>query len=228
MDHDYFVATIKPWNLAAYARYRPQLPGRWHLVTAPAELAKMLSEGVQPRYIFFPHWTWKVPATITDAFECVCFHMTDVPFGRGGSPLQNLISRGFDRTRLTALRMVAELDAGPVYTKVDLSLEGSARQIFERAADQVYELIRWIIVNEPEPQPQEGEIVVFPRRTPAQSQMPDAEKLEQLYDHIRMLDADGYPTAFLDHGPWRIEFREARLEGGQLQAQVTFFRREEV
>ncbi len=26
-------------------------------------------------------------------FECVCFHMTDVPYGRGGSPLQNLIIR---------------------------------------------------------------------------------------------------------------------------------------
>lgn len=227
MNKDYIVATIKPWNLAAFERHRSELPGRWHLVTAPRELEQLLAEGMHPRYIFFPHWSWKVPVAITDVHECVCFHMTDVPFGRGGSPLQNLIVRGFDRTRLTALRMVAELDAGPVYAKVDLSLDGSAGQIFERAAEQVYGLIQWIVAHEPQPQQQKGEIVAFPRRTPAQSRLPEAEELRQLYDHIRMLDADGYPTAFLDHGLWRLEFHEARLDGDRLQAQVSITRREE-
>ncbi len=37
-------------------------------------------------------------------------HMTDVPYGRGGSPLQNLIARGHTSTKLTAMRMTAEVD----------------------------------------------------------------------------------------------------------------------
>ena len=30
---------------------------------------------------------------IHENYKCIIFHMTDLPFGRGGSPLQNLISR---------------------------------------------------------------------------------------------------------------------------------------
>jgi methionyl-tRNA formyltransferase len=68
-----------------------------------------------PRYVFFAHWSWKIPRAVYEAHECVIFHMTDVPFGRGGSPLQNLISRGIYETKLSALRCVEEMDAGPVY-----------------------------------------------------------------------------------------------------------------
>lgn len=32
------------------------------------------------------------------------FHMTNFPYGRGGSPLQNLMKRGHHTTTITALR----------------------------------------------------------------------------------------------------------------------------
>ena len=41
--------------------------------------------------IFIPHWSFIIPKEIYQNFECILFHMTDLPFGRGGSPLQNLI-----------------------------------------------------------------------------------------------------------------------------------------
>jgi methionyl-tRNA formyltransferase len=57
--------------------------------------------------------------------------MTDIPYGRGGSPLQNLIARRRKKkTKLSALRMVEELDAGPVYTKTNISLMGRAEEIY--------------------------------------------------------------------------------------------------
>ena len=43
--------------------------------------------------------------------------MTDLPYGRGGSPLQNLIINGHKETMMSALRCVQELDAGPIYLK---------------------------------------------------------------------------------------------------------------
>jgi hypothetical protein len=64
--------------------------------------------------------------------------MTDVPFGRGGSPLQNLIVRGRRETKLTALRMSREFDAGPVYMKEPLSLEGGAEEIYLGSADLMW------------------------------------------------------------------------------------------
>lgn len=46
--------------------------------------------------------------------------------------------------------------------------------------------------------PQEGDPVVFKRRKPEQSDMSGLEKLEEIFDYIRMLDADGYPHAYIE------------------------------
>jgi methionyl-tRNA formyltransferase len=83
----------------------------------------------------------RVPAEIVERFECICFHMADVSYGRGGSPLQNLILRGHHSTVLTALRIIDELDAGPTYLKKPLSLEGCAQDIYERAANITCDLM---------------------------------------------------------------------------------------
>ena len=60
--------------------------------------------------------------------------MTDLPYGRGGSPLQNLIIRGHRDTQLTALKCEENVDEGPVYAKTPLSLSGSAEEILARGA----------------------------------------------------------------------------------------------
>ena len=84
---------------------------------------------ISPIKIFIPHWSYIIPPSIFEEYECIVFHMTDLPYGRGGSPLQNLIVRGLTSTKLSALRVEAGLDTGPVYLKTDLSLLGTAEEI---------------------------------------------------------------------------------------------------
>ena len=182
---------------------------------------------LNPRYIFFLHWSWIVPAEIINRYESVCFHMADVPYGRGGSPLQNLIVRGHRTTKLTALRMSAEVDAGPVYFKEDLSLDGSAEEIFLRANRLAAQMIERLIREQPQPVPQTGEPVLFKRRKPNESLIPPTESLDKLYDFIRMLDAEGYPRAFLHHAGHRYEFSKATIVAGRILADVTITRIEE-
>lgn len=219
-DIHYVVATIKPWNIDAYHRTTAKLPGLWHLISKRESLTGRALAAIAPRYVFFPHWSWPVPAQVFDGFECVCFHMTDVPYGRGGSPLQNLITRGATSTVMTALRMVEEIDAGPVYLQRPLDLSGRAQDIYERAADLVFDMIGEIVEREPHPVPQRGEPTCFGRRTPAQSNLPADATPRELYDHIRMLDADTYPRAFIHHGNLRLEFSDAHLDGAELSARV--------
>ncbi|EOG1393920.1 methionyl-tRNA formyltransferase [Vibrio mimicus] len=228
MNHNnYLVATIKPWNIEQFYRVKDTLPGNWHLVTDHSELTIELLELLNPRYIFFPHWSWIVPREILKRWECVCFHMADVPYGRGGSPLQNLIVRGHKETKLSALRMIHELDAGPVYKKMPLSLDGTAQDIFYRMAPLILDLAREIVINEPEPQEQKGEVTVFKRRTPEQSILPGEGQISNLYDHIRMLDAETYPIAFLLHGEFRLEFSQAEVDvNGRLNARVSIVKNE--
>jgi len=220
-DRHYVVATTRPWNIAQYHATISALPGVWHLVTTPDELTPEYLAAIQPRFIFFPHWSQRVPAEVTGRYECVSFHETDVPYGRGGSPIQNLIQRGHRDTVVTALRMVDDLDAGPVYAKRPLSLLGLAEEIYVRSASIVSEMIAEIASTEPLPVPQTGEQEVFRRRTPGQSAVSaEISTLEELFDQIRMLDADEYPHAFLEHGGFRFEFTRPALRTGRIEATV--------
>jgi len=147
--------------------------------------------------------------------------MTDVPYGRGGSPLQNLMARGHDETVLSAIRMTNNLDAGPVYLKQPLQLDGTAEEIYRRAGLQSVNMMIEIINSESEPVPQVGEVTMFERRTPDQSQLSaSTTDLRDLDIFIRMLDADGYPVAFLRHGNLMFEFRNSSLQGNRIVAKV--------
>jgi methionyl-tRNA formyltransferase len=167
-----------------------------------------------------------IPDEIHDRFECVVFHMTDLPYGRGGTPLQNLIVRGHKETKLSALRCAAELDAGPIYLKRPLSLAGTAEDIFSRATDAMQEMIVEIVRRRPEPEPQKGEPTVFPRRRPEDGNFAKLERLKEIYDYIRMLDAEGYPPAFLETEHFRFEFSGASIEHGAVQAKVSIRKRQ--
>jgi methionyl-tRNA formyltransferase len=194
-------------------------------VRAPAELESSILADFNPRFIFFPHWSWKIPANIFEEFECLIFHMTDLPFGRGGSPLQNLIVRGIRETQLTALRCVADFDAGPIYMKRPLSLFGSAEEILLRASKLTEEMIKTIVREQPTPQPQIGEPTSFSRRTPRNGDLAELDELEKVFDYIRMLDADGYPSAFLETEHFRLEFSRASLKPDSIIADVKISRR---
>lgn len=220
MTKTYLVAGCKPWSRRAYDETLAKLPGEWRFVGTREELSPELVSAIAPRYIFFLHWSWKVSPEIFEPYECICFHMADVPYGRGGSPLQNLILRGHRETKLTALRMTGEMDAGPVYFKESLSLDGNAEEIYLRASRLAAAMVKRMVREEPVPLPQKGEVVSFNRRKPAESRIEQPASLEDLHDFIRMLDADGYPAAFLDYGGFRFEFTRAALYDGRMAADV--------
>lgn len=169
-------------------------------------------ESIKPDFIFFPHWSYIIPKNIYENYNCVVFHMSDLPFGRGGSPLQNLISRKIYKTKISAIKVIKELDAGPVYLKKDFCLFGTAEEIYLRAGDLIIQMISEIIETRPIPVEQQGSQVVFKRRTPDMSSVDKLETIEELFDHIRMLDAEGYPKAFFENENFRLEFSRASLK----------------
>ena len=217
----YIVATIRPWHIMVYHEIIRYFPGKWHLITDAADLKLESIKSLNPKYIFFPHWSHIVPEEILDFTECVCFHETDLPFGRGGSPIQNLIDRGYKETIVSALRMTGELDAGPIYMKSPLSLYGLAEEIFIRSSKVIAQMIMHIIAEEPGPREQQGEISTFTRRTLEQSMIPlRLKSVDELFDHIRMLDATEYPTAFIEYAGFRFDFSRPAKRTGVLDADV--------
>jgi methionyl-tRNA formyltransferase len=146
--------------------------------------------------------------------------MTDLPYGRGGSPLQNLIARGHKETKISALRVNDGIDTGPVFLKKPLSLLGTAEEIFLRAGDVVYGMIDEIIEQDLQPKEQQGEATIFKRRKRADGDISSTKDINTIYDYIRMLDAEGYPNAFIETQHFTFEFTRASLKKDGILADV--------
>lgn len=68
--------------------------------------------------------------------------------------------------------------------------------------------------------------MVFTRRKPEDSNIGEVSDINQIYDYIRMLDAEGYPHAFLETAGLKYEFtRVSKKADGSLVADVKISRK---
>lgn len=225
------IATIKSWNIERAKALQEKYAGIHEIIvyTQKEEFTVENVKAFEPDYILMPHWSYILSDEITQNWNCVVFHMTDLPYGRGGSPLQNLIVRGHKETKISAIKVTGKLDGGPIYMKKPLSLNGSAQEIFIRCSDIIFnEMIPAFLEEKPEPVEQDGDPVIFKRRTQEDGEITSDMELEKIYDYIRMLDAEGYPRAFMEFGEYRLCFENAKLseDGEAVEAKVIFKKRE--
>jgi len=179
-----------------------------------------LLQKINPRYIFFPHWNWRVDSKIFERYECIAFHTAPLPFGRGGSPIQNLILRNIEKTPVCALRMTEILDGGPIYDSIEVTLDGTIAEIFSRIAVCVEKLIIKICQENQEPKEQSGSVVTFSRLTYAENELKSEYSIKELYDRIRMVDGLDYERAYINFGKNKIELTEAHLNKNCLTAKI--------
>jgi len=218
---NFVIVSEKKWNKNLKEKLEKVFPNdKWFLINKKNDLTKESLDSFKADKVFIPHWSYIIPASVYNNFECVVFHMTDLPYGRGGSPLQNLIVRGHKKTKVSALRVEKGLDEGPIYLKKELELNGTAEEIYFRVNNIIFEMICSIIELNLKPKEQTGEVVVFKRRPPEMSNLHDAKTLEEVYDKIRMLDAEGYPHAFLETEYMKIEFTKAKQNDNEIIANV--------
>lgn len=222
MKNKIVIATIKPWNISNALKFKDNNLSNIdvYIISKKEDLNIDFLNKIRPDYIFFPHWSWIIPEHIYKNFESIVFHMTDLPYGRGGSPLQNLIVNKMYNTKISAIKVEKDLDAGPIYIKRDFYVGlGSAQEIYRKISDIIFsDMIPYIIKNGIIPKIQEGEPTFFSRRTPEQSDLSKAkiENLNDLYDFIRMLDAQSYPKAFLDFKEFKMLFSDVCIKDGKL------------
>ena len=139
------IACSKKWFLESL-RVRNFLKSKnIKLITRKKKLNLSYLNKLNPSIIFFPHWSYKVNQEIIKKYKCVCFHTAPLPYGRGGTPIQNLILKNFKKSPVCALKMTNEYDAGPIYQKRIVSLSGTLDQIFERISLKILDMIRILI-----------------------------------------------------------------------------------
>ena len=220
----YVIVYNRPWCRNLPERLVTKTGEKFVAIDNKKDLNRDYLNNINPKYIFFPHWSYIIPKEIYESFNCIIFHMTDLPYGRGGSPLQNLIFRGHKNTKISAIKCVEKVDAGPIYIKKPLNLDGSAEEILIRANQIMEKMIIEILDTNPQPKPQKGEVVNFTRRKSGDGDWSGTESLDEVYDYIRMLDADGYPPAFVRIGDYKLEFSGAFRKVGAVDADVRITR----
>ncbi len=181
-------------------------------------------EKIKPKMIFFPHWSFKVNNSILKKFNCICFHTSPLPYGRGGSPIQNLILKKFKSTPVCAIKMTNKIDAGPIYLKRNISLSGNLNEIFDRISLRIIEMIKIIINKNISPKKQVGKIVIFKRLRKNNSEIKGYENIITIYDKIRMLNSSEYPNAFIKKGGFKVYLTKPIIKKKQIFCEARIYK----
>ena len=140
----YLFCAYREWSIKLYEKLSKK-HDNFILLNSPKKLTFSFVKKLNPEFIFFPDWSWIIPEKITSNYKCVCFHESNLPKFRGGSPLQNQIIRGVEKTKTTAFIMNEGLDEGEIILQKELSLKGSIDEIFKRMIINDYTMIKKII-----------------------------------------------------------------------------------
>lgn len=212
----YIIACSKKWFL----KNNKSLSKKFIIISKKSDLNLKFISKISPKYIFFPHWSFIVPSKILNKYNCICFHTSNLPFGRGGSPIQNLIKRKIYSTYVCAFKMTEILDGGPIYYKKKILLKTSLENIFTNISKKITEMIFLIIEKNPKPKNQTGRVYSFKRLTPKESKLNTERGISDIYDKIRMLDSDEYPRAYIKKGKYLFYFKKAIKIKNKITCQV--------
>ena len=211
---NYIIITKKIWNKKNFETISKNIK-----VLNKINLIKI--KKINPKIIFFIHWSKYIKKNIYKKYLCIQFHASDLPKGKGGSPIQNQILLGIKKTKLTAFKIDEKLDSGLVCLKSNLNLNGRAVDIYKNIEKTSIKMIKMIIgMKKIKFLKQNGNATFFKRRKKYQSKFKfnKFKSINKLYDFLRMLDAPSYPHAYTDIENFRITFNNIKKTKKLIQA----------
>lgn len=218
----YIIITKKKWDLKNFKNLKKNI-----LVLDKINLTKI--KKIDPKIIFFIHWSSYINETIFNKYLCIQFHSSNLPKGRGGSPIQNQILSNIKMTKISAFKVSGNLDSGPICLQYNLSLKGSALDILKRIEKKSIQMIKKIINKKNlNFEKQKGKPSFFKRRKPSESKIYIHKILtiDKLYDFLRMLDAPCYPNAYMILNKFKFMFNNIKINKKKIYAKVEIVKNE--
>nr|VFJ52782.1 MAG: Formyl transferase [Candidatus Kentron sp. FM]VFJ57299.1 MAG: Formyl transferase [Candidatus Kentron sp. FM]VFK08929.1 MAG: Formyl transferase [Candidatus Kentron sp. FM] len=129
-------------------------------------------------------------------------HASDLPQGKGWSPLTWQILEGKNRIPVTLFEAVKKIDSGVIYAQEWLEFEGHELldELRAKLAYTTLSLCRQFITDYPgilaRARRQEGEENFYPRRKPADSRLDPMRSLAEQFQLLRVVDNVNYPAFF--------------------------------
>jgi methionyl-tRNA formyltransferase len=157
-----------------------------------------------------------IPKELLDRTLWLNVHPSLLPRWRGAAPVERTIMAGDTETGVSIIRLVEELDAGPVGAAGDFPIgpDDDAGVVFERAADMGSELLDGVLALQ-EFSPQEGEPTYADKITPADRRLDWSRPPQELHNRIRALSPHIGARGELHGRPvivWRSRIVDGELE----------------
>jgi len=219
----YIIITKKKWDLNNFKKLKKNI-----FVLDKVNIIKI--KRINPKIIFFIHWSKFIDKSIFEKYLCIQFHSSNLPKGRGGSPIQNQIMLNIKKTKISAFKVSEKLDSGPICIQGDLSLQGNALDILSKMEAKSVQMIKKIIKTKNlKFKKQKGKPSFFKRRKPSESKINayKTKTINELYDFLRMLDAPGYPKAFIKLNKFKFSFNDIKIIKNKINAKVEITKNEE-
>jgi methionyl-tRNA formyltransferase len=127
-------------------------------------------------------------------------HESDLPKGRGFSPVAWQVASGENVIPVVLFEAVEAMDAGPIYLKDAIELDGTELlpELREKQGAKTVDMFLRFLERWPEikPRPQQGEESVYRRRNREDDRLDTEKSLEEIFDRLRIVDNERYPAWF--------------------------------
>lgn len=134
----------------------------------------------------------------------IVVHESNLPKGRGFSPVAWQVLTGANRIPVTLLEAITEPDAGPVWLCGEIVIDGTELmpEIRHKQGKKTLEMcLEYVRIREHlTPKPQTGSASVFRRRTRKDDRLDPEKTIAEQFDHLRIVDNERYPAWFSMRG----------------------------
>lgn len=146
----------------------------------------------------------------------IVVHASDLPQGRGFSPLVWQVLEGQNIIPVTMITMADAVDAGDIILQRNLEFQG--HELNDEMRDRMGQMIVDMCFDmatsptAPDPQPQQGDPSWYNRRGPDDSQLDPDKSIADQFNLLRVVDNQAYP-AFFDLNGHRYTLTITRQTG---------------
>lgn len=129
-------------------------------------------------------------------------HESDLPKGRGWSPMTWQILEGAEQITVTLFEAAVGVDAGPIYAQETINLDGTelVDEWRRMQANATFRLCRAFVEQYPQSalcsRIQSGDPTYYPKRKPEDSRLDFYKPLSDQFNLLRVCDNERYPAFF--------------------------------
>lgn len=157
-----------------------------------------------------------IPSSLLDRANWLNVHPSDLPRWRGAAPIERAIMAGDEESAVSVIRLVEELDGGPVGARGGLRIGGDATagDVYAEVARLAPDLIDEALANDSF-SPQAGEPTYAEKIGPADRELDFSRPARELHDRIRALSPHIGARGKVEGR--RVLVWRSRLEGDRLE-----------